>query len=39
MTHGARAYYIKYHEGGGRLFSRKDLKLDKTGMYGYTEAE
>ena len=39
VTHGARAYYVKYHEGGGRLFSRKDLKLDKTGVYGYTEAE
>ena len=39
VTHGARSYLGKYHEGGGRLFSRKDLKLDKTGVYGSTEAE
>ena len=39
VTHGARAYYVKYHEGGGRLFSRKDLKLDNTRKHGCTEAE
>ena len=39
VTHGARAYYVKYHKGGGRLFSRKDLKLDNARMHGYTEAE
>ena len=22
VTHGGRAYWIKFHEGGGRLFSR-----------------
>ena len=38
VTHGARAYYVKYHEGGGRLFTRADLKLDKSGVYGYTKA-
>ena len=31
--------YVKYHKGGGRLFTRVDLKLDKSGVYGYTEAE
>ena len=25
--------------GGGRLFTRVDLKLDMSGVYGYTEAE
>ena len=25
------------HEGGGKLFSRVVLKLDKSGVYGYTE--
>ena len=39
VAHGARAYYVKYHEGGGRLFTRVDLKLDKSGVYGYTDAE
>ena len=39
VAHGARAYYVKYHKGGGRLFTRVDLKLDKSGVYGYTEAE
>ena len=38
-THGGRAYWLKFHEGGGRLFSRVDLKLDKSGVYGYTEQE
>ena len=28
VTHGGRAYWIKFHEGGGRLFSRVDLKPD-----------
>ena len=35
----ARAYYVKYHERGGRLFTRVDLKLDMSGVYGYTDAE
>ena len=39
VTHWATAYYARYHEGGEMLFSRKDLKLDKTGTCGYTEAE
>ena len=38
-THGGRAYWVKFHEGGGRLFTRVDLKLDKSGVYGYTEQE
>ena len=39
VTHGGRAYWVKFHEGGGRLFSRVDLKLDRSGNYGYTEQE
>ena len=39
VTNGGRAYWIKFHEGGGRLFSRVDLKLDRSGVYGYTEQE
>ena len=39
VAHVARDYFVKYHVGGGRLFSRKYLKVDKTGVYGYTEAE
>ena len=38
-THGGRAYWVKFHEGGGRLFARVDLKLDKSGVYGYTVQE
>jgi len=38
-THGGRAYWVKFHEGGGRLFTRVDLKLDKSGVYGYTVQE
>ena len=38
-THGGWAYWVKFHEGGGRLFSRVDLKLDKSGVYGYTEQQ
>ena len=38
-AHGAGAYYVKYHERGGRLFTRVDLKLDMSGVSGYTEAE
>ena len=38
-THGGRAYWVKFHEGGGRLFTRVDLKLDKSGVYGYTGQE
>ena len=39
VTHRGRAYWIKFHEGGGRLFTRVDLKLDKSGVHGYTEAK
>ena len=29
VAHGGRAYYVKYHEWGGRLFTRVGLNLDK----------
>ena len=38
-THGGRAYWLKFHEGGGRLFTRVDLKLDKSVHEGYTVQE
>ena len=38
-THGGRAYWVRFHEGGGRGFTRVDLKLDKSGVYGYTVQE
>ena len=39
VTHGGSAYWINFHEGGGLLFTRVDLKLYKSGVYGYTDAE
>jgi hypothetical protein len=38
VAHGGRAYWIKFHEGGGRLFSMVGLKLDKSGVYSYADA-
>ena len=34
-----RAYIVTYHDGGQRMFTRNQLKLDKTGRYSYTAAE
>ena len=39
VTHGGRAYWVKFHKGGGRLFTWVDLKKDKSGVYGYTDRE
>ena len=39
VAHGGRVYWIKFYEGGGRLFSRVGLKLDKSGVYSYADAE
>ena len=39
VAHGERAYIVTYHEGGSRMFSRPDLKLDNSGRFGYTAAE
>ena len=39
VTHGGRTYWVKFHKGGGRLFSRVDLKKDKSWVYGYTDRE
>ena len=39
VTHGGRAFWDKFHKGGGRLFTRVDLKKDKSGAYGYTDRD
>ena len=39
VTHGERAYIMTYHDGGQRMLTRNQLKLDKTGRCGYTAAE
>ena len=39
VTYGRRAYRLAYHEGGGRMFARPDLKVDKSGRFDYTATE
>ena len=39
MTHGNRAYSVKYLSWGGRLYTRRHLKLNESERNSYTEGE